>query len=48
MVEDMAVPLFKESGAITATADADGYLDIPANVDLLEKGMLVSVFRFTC
>ncbi len=38
LVEGQAVPLFKESGAITATAEADGYLDIAPNVDILEKG----------
>ncbi|MDV2989224.1 MAG: molybdopterin-binding protein [Dehalogenimonas sp.] len=41
-----AIPLFKESGAITATADADGYLDIPQNVDILEKGEKVIVRLF--
>jgi molybdenum cofactor synthesis domain-containing protein len=46
LVEGQAVPLFKESGAITATADANGYLDIAPNVDLLEKGETVRVFLF--
>ncbi len=32
----IAHPVFKESGAITSMADADGYVDIPANVDLIE------------
>ncbi|MDI6888078.1 MAG: molybdopterin-binding protein [Methanocellales archaeon] len=41
--DGFAHPVFKESGAITSMADADGYVDIPANVDLLEKGEEVDV-----
>jgi molybdopterin molybdotransferase len=40
------VPVFKESGAITSMADAEGYIEIPANVDLVEKGELVEVLLF--
>ncbi len=40
------VPVFKESGAITSMADAEGYIEIPANVDLVEKGELVKVLLF--
>ena len=40
---DIAHPVFKESGAITSMADADGYVDIPANVDLIEAGDEVEV-----
>ncbi len=40
------VPVFKESGAITSMADAEGYIEIPANVDLLEKGERVRVTFF--
>jgi molybdopterin molybdotransferase len=40
------VPVFKESGAITSMADAEGYIEIPANVDLLEKGEIVEVLLF--
>jgi molybdopterin molybdotransferase len=47
LVEGQAVPLFKESGAITATAEADGYLDIAPNVDILEKGETVKVYHFS-
>ncbi len=43
---DRAVPAFKESGAITSMADADGYIVIPANVDLVEKGESVEVVLF--
>ncbi len=42
----MAVPAYKESGAITSMAHADGYIEIPANVDLLEKGERVRVTLF--
>ena len=41
-----AVPAYKESGAITSMAHADGYIEIPANVDLLEKGETVHVVLF--
>ncbi|MCX8173725.1 MAG: molybdopterin-binding protein [Thermoplasmata archaeon] len=43
---DTAVPVFKESGAITSMADADGYLEIPENVDIVEKGEEVEVVVF--
>lgn len=46
VVNDEAVPVFKESGAITSIAAADGYIDIPANTDLLEKGDPVTVTLF--
>jgi molybdenum cofactor synthesis domain-containing protein len=44
--EGMAYPVFKESGAITSMAEADGYVEIPANMDLLEKGDPVDVVLF--
>ncbi|MCK5561166.1 MAG: molybdenum cofactor biosynthesis protein [Thermoplasmata archaeon] len=40
---DKAIPVFKESGAITSIANAVGYIEIPENVDLLEKGDEVEV-----
>ena len=40
------VPVFKESGAITSMAYAEGYIEIPANVDLVEKGEPVLVRFF--
>ena len=43
---DTAVPVFKESGAITSIAEADGYIEIPENIDLLEKGAPVTVILF--
>ncbi len=41
-----ALPVFKESGAITSIANAVGYIEIPENVDLLEKGDVVEVKLF--
>jgi molybdenum cofactor synthesis domain-containing protein len=43
---DIAVPAFKESGAITSMSEADGYFEIPADIDLVEKGEIVSVTIF--
>ncbi|MEK6986660.1 MAG: gephyrin-like molybdotransferase Glp [Candidatus Thermoplasmatota archaeon] len=42
----LAVPAYKESSAITSMAHADGYIEIPANVDLVEKGEVVRVVLF--
>ncbi len=41
-----AIPMFKESGAITSIAEADGYIEIAENIDLLEKGEPVTVRLF--
>jgi molybdenum cofactor synthesis domain-containing protein len=38
-----AIPVFKGSGDITSLADADGYIDIPADVAVLEAGANVRV-----
>ena len=46
LVGDEAVSVFKESGAITSIAEADGYIEIPENIDLLEKGQIVTVTLF--
>lgn len=43
---DEAIPVFKESGAITSVAEADGYIEIAENIDLLEKGEPVTVVLF--
>ncbi|MHA1115330.1 MAG: molybdopterin molybdotransferase MoeA [Candidatus Heimdallarchaeaceae archaeon] len=43
---DVAYPAFKESGAITSIALADGYIEIPYNVDLVEEGAEVEVTLF--
>lgn len=40
----VAYPTFKTSGAITSLANADGYIVIPPNVDVLEKNEEVDVF----
>jgi molybdenum cofactor synthesis domain-containing protein len=42
----VAIPVFKESGAITSMSRADGYIEIDKNVDLIEKGeeVIVSLF----
>ncbi len=46
-IEDgRAVPAFKESGAITSMAHADGYVVIPADVDLVDAGQVVHVTLF--
>ncbi len=39
-----AVPILKDSGAITALAEADGFIEIPKNVEILEKGIFVKVY----
>jgi len=46
-VEDgTAVPAFKGSGDITSMAHADGYIEIPAQTDIVEAGELVEVKLF--
>lgn len=46
IVRGRAVPAFKESGAITSMAHADGYIVIPADVDRVEAGESVRVTLF--
>ena len=41
-----AVPAFKGSGDITSMSRADGYIEIPANVDAVEAGIPVEVTLF--
>jgi molybdenum cofactor synthesis domain-containing protein len=41
-----AIPVFKESGAITSISEADGYIEIPESVDFIEKGEEVEVKLF--
>jgi molybdopterin molybdotransferase len=41
---DLANPAFKESGAITSMAEADGYIIIPSNVDMMGKDDEVDVY----
>jgi molybdopterin molybdotransferase len=46
IADGTAVPAFKGSGDITSMAHADGYLEIPAHVDIVEAGELVDVRLF--
>ncbi len=41
--EGKAYQAFKESGAITSMSEADGYIVIPLNVDVIEEGEEVTV-----
>jgi molybdopterin molybdotransferase len=41
-----AVPAFKASGDITSMSKADGYIEIPANTDIVEAGEVVEVVLF--
>ena len=42
----VVVPAFKASGDITSMSQADGYVEIPAQVDIVEAGELVDVKLF--
>jgi molybdopterin molybdotransferase len=42
----LAVPAFKASGDITSMSRADGYIEIPADVEAIEAGTLVEVTLF--
>jgi molybdenum cofactor synthesis domain-containing protein len=46
VVDGMAEPAFKASGDITSMSQADGYIEIPAETDFVEKGELVDVTLF--
>jgi molybdopterin molybdotransferase len=46
IVDGAAVPAFKGSGDITSMAHADGYIEIPAQVDIVEAGQIVDVRLF--
>jgi molybdopterin molybdotransferase len=46
VVDGTAVPAFKASGDITSMALADGYIEIPAQVDIVEAGEIVNVILF--
>ena len=41
-----AIPVFKGSGEITSLAHADGYFEIPAEVESVEAGTIVEVVLF--
>ncbi|MHA1777901.1 MAG: molybdenum cofactor synthesis domain-containing protein [Promethearchaeota archaeon] len=44
--DEYAFPAYKESGAITSMALADGYIEIPDNCDLIDKNEIVEVTLF--
>jgi len=46
LADGRATPAFKASGDITSMAHADGYIEIPAHVDLIEAGEIVDVKLF--
>jgi molybdenum cofactor synthesis domain-containing protein len=46
LVDGVALPAFKASGDITSMAQADGYIEIPAQIDVVEAGELVEVTLF--
>jgi molybdopterin molybdotransferase len=46
VADGMAVPAFKASGDITSMSQADGYIEIPAQTDIVEAGELVDVKLF--
>ena len=46
LVDGVAYPAFKASGDITSMAQADGYIEIPAQIDVVEAGEVVEVTLF--
>jgi molybdopterin molybdotransferase len=46
IADGLAMPAFKASGDITSMSQADGYIEIPAQTDIVEKGELVEVKLF--
>jgi molybdopterin molybdotransferase len=46
LVDGQAMPAFKASGDITSMSQADGYIEIPAQTDIVEKGEVVEVKLF--
>jgi molybdopterin molybdotransferase len=46
IIEGQAMPAFKASGDITSMSQADGYIEIPAQTDIVEKGEVVEVRLF--
>ncbi|MGH8429481.1 MAG: molybdopterin molybdotransferase MoeA, partial [Solimonas sp.] len=46
MIDGVAQPAFKASGDITSMSLADGYIEIPAQTDIVEKGEMVEVKLF--
>jgi molybdopterin biosynthesis enzyme len=46
IADGMVVPAFKASGDITSMSNADGYIEIPAQTDIVEAGEVVEVKLF--
>ena len=46
LVDGRAELAFKASGDITSMANADGYIEIPAQTDVVEAGTMVTVKLF--
>jgi molybdenum cofactor synthesis domain-containing protein len=46
IVDGSAMPAFKASGDITSMSQADGYIEIPAQTDIVEAGEIVEVKLF--
>jgi molybdopterin molybdotransferase len=46
IADHAVVPAFKASGDITSMSEADGYIEIPTNTDIVETGELVEVKFF--
>ena len=46
VVDGTAVAAFKASGDITSMSQADGYIEIPAQTDIVEAGKTVEVKLF--
>jgi molybdenum cofactor synthesis domain-containing protein len=46
IVDGAAVPAFKASGDITSMSQADGYIEIPAEIDVVDSGTMVDVKLF--
>jgi molybdenum cofactor synthesis domain-containing protein len=46
IVDGQAMPAFKASGDITSMSQADGYIEIPAQTDIVEKGEIVEIKLF--
>ena len=46
IVDGVAVPAFKASGDITSMSQADGYIEIAAAENVVEKGTVVEVKLF--
>lgn len=44
---DVAVPILKGSGAVTSFVEADGFVEIPENVESLDEGEEVTVTLFS-